>query len=233
MNAPGVFFDHDPGRRSALEGTNRKWGAFTFIELLAVIGIIGLLAVLLLPALSRTRENANAARCAGNLRSIGQAIALYANENNNDIPSVVDSAGITWDASLLPYLDDSPAVFHCPGDRPAPADSDKRPRTYAANGGVAYGVPPDELPFGSFWKDPTHKLASLSPGGGRLILVGERPGDSAANRGFVGGFAFCSLDVIPATLHRKGRGGLYLFADMSVEYLDAEQVAEAKYWYER
>jgi prepilin-type N-terminal cleavage/methylation domain-containing protein/prepilin-type processing-associated H-X9-DG protein len=66
---------HPPPRRSA----------FTLVELLVVLGILALLLALLLPALGRTRRVAQSTACMANLRSIGQAMLVYAAENRGAI----------------------------------------------------------------------------------------------------------------------------------------------------
>jgi prepilin-type N-terminal cleavage/methylation domain-containing protein/prepilin-type processing-associated H-X9-DG protein len=67
--------------------SNRK--GFTLVELLVVIGIIALLISILLPSLNRARETANRVKCGSNLRQVGQAILLYANENKGNYPRTV------------------------------------------------------------------------------------------------------------------------------------------------
>jgi prepilin-type N-terminal cleavage/methylation domain-containing protein/prepilin-type processing-associated H-X9-DG protein len=74
--------------------TLRRKG-FTLVELLVVIGIIALLISILLPSLNRARETANRVKCGSNMRQIGQAILLYANENKGNYPRTIYSTTAT------------------------------------------------------------------------------------------------------------------------------------------
>jgi len=72
---------------------------FTLIELLVVIGIIGILAGLVLPALSRARAEAGSTDCRNNLRQVGMMHIFYAENSQGALCPAVDSAGCQWDSS--------------------------------------------------------------------------------------------------------------------------------------
>ena len=72
---------------------------FTLVELLVVIGIIAILVSILLPSLNAARESAKRTQCANNLRTFGQQVMLYANQNRGKVPQHHGGANWLWDIS--------------------------------------------------------------------------------------------------------------------------------------
>lgn len=73
---------------------------FTLVELLVVIGIIALLVGILLPTLSKAREAGNTIKCASNLRSISQGLAIYIAENKGTFPAAYLYDGMALNGTI-------------------------------------------------------------------------------------------------------------------------------------
>ncbi len=117
--------------------------AFTLIELLTVIAIIGILAAILIPVVGNVRESARASQCVSNLRQIGLALHMYGDDNDGYIPTATNIDGRPqWSGALEDYLPRrlqgrtlrDHEIFICPSaDYPGYANEDLL-RTYSYTG---------------------------------------------------------------------------------------------------
>ncbi|AHF92330.1 N-terminal cleavage protein [Opitutaceae bacterium TAV5] len=78
-----------------LSGASGRSRAFTLVELLTVIAIIGILAAIIIPVVGKVRQTAQAAVCASNFRQIGIGMVLYAQDNKDNLPVHSDAGTLT------------------------------------------------------------------------------------------------------------------------------------------
>jgi prepilin-type N-terminal cleavage/methylation domain-containing protein len=132
-----------PRRRSRRAGP-----AFTLIELLVVLAVIALLAAILFPVFARAREQSRRAACLSNLKQIGAAFLLYAQDYDGGYPNTGDPylwVGRRWRWPVMPYLgigqkegadanaaSGNPAILRCPSDTLTPNTFDATSYAYAA-----------------------------------------------------------------------------------------------------
>jgi len=179
--------------------------AFTLIELLVVIGIIALLIGILLPSLGRSQEMGRRTACLANLRSIGQALVMYANQNRDRLPNGnprntsldFDGTNLVLVVLASEYVSGVAKVFHCPSDRdPVPDVIDNAVVGFPNSARVSYDF------YSPYWQPEFGpKLARLR---GEAPLAWEISGGDAnrdlKNHPVDGGhvlFADASVDLLP------------------------------------
>ncbi len=134
------------------------------IELMVVIAIVGILASLLLPVLSRAQGKAQATLCAGNMRQVGIAARIWANDRKGEYPEVKgNSTTALWNRNrfvgfgvmLEDVMQHEERMFACPS-------SSLMNRDYT-NGIVNVGVT-GKIAHASYYFRGTRQKAPRSPG---------------------------------------------------------------------
>jgi prepilin-type N-terminal cleavage/methylation domain-containing protein/prepilin-type processing-associated H-X9-DG protein len=195
---------------------------FTLIELLVVIAIIAILAGMLLPALARAKESARAKHCLGNLRQLGFAVRLYAEDNADEFPRSQHSAfahGVMpWERTVAGYLGSGAAtwtnllagVYHCPTDRRA------TPWSYGLNVYFELGEEDDYMGRPQTWRRVSHVRLPTA-----TILFGENA--SAADH-IMPHFWIAPEDAADLASTRHAKRANYSFVDGHAALLRLKQV---------
>jgi prepilin-type N-terminal cleavage/methylation domain-containing protein/prepilin-type processing-associated H-X9-DG protein len=200
---------------------------FTLTELLVVIGVIALLIGILLPTLSKARESSRRTQCLANLRSLGQALQLYANNHKDRLPNV-NGKGMWDDAAAQDFVMvefnrsyvKSPGSFHCPSDvDPVPGRIDSAKYFTDNSAHVSFEF------FFLWWpQEEPCKLTRLNSSnkGGACPLAWDHDGGDPKNP--VGNPNFNPTSTLRNHLRgSKSVGGNVLFADGHGAWQDAAE----------
>jgi prepilin-type processing-associated H-X9-DG protein/prepilin-type N-terminal cleavage/methylation domain-containing protein len=206
----------------------RPRGAFTLIELLVVIAIIAVLASLLLPALARAKEKGRQAACMSNLRQIGLALRMYAEDNNGWLPTTTHggNTNASWIYQLAGQLANVDRIRICPSDPKREERLTARAASYTLNEYTAVDLTD---PFGRLL-ETYRRLDRLRFPSGTITTfeIADAVGvnvmnDHTHSRKWTNGWSAVTADIQPK---RHGSSANYLFADGHVENLAAAKLEQ-------
>lgn len=192
----------------------QRSGAFTLVEMLVVIAIIGLLAALLLPSFSQAKNRTKRIQCVSDLHQTGEAYHVFANDHNGKLPAQVSTnEGGASEFVAAGYLMPGPFYF---GFRYI------QPLAYALNNPSLLACPAD---LGRWPGTDFNQFSNtnLSYDVGVVADANDPRWILAADRGLPGNFRNGneSIRQVPgprkAWIGAHGHSGNILFADTHVE----------------
>ncbi|NSW55216.1 MAG: DUF1559 domain-containing protein [Armatimonadetes bacterium] len=204
-----------------------KRSGFTLIELLVVIAIIAILAAILFPVFARAREKARQTSCLSNLKQLGLAAQMYAQDYDETLPRLNIGPGpltytlpngttysgyMLWHTSIYPYLKNY-QMLSCPSDSVR----------YAGNytGGGSYGL--NSLNSGQ-------ALGSINYPAESMFFAEANGGDSYNLDGDTAG---ANDEMLAAPRHNDGLNNA--FVDGHAKWMNVKNIppfgTSSRYWY--
>lgn len=206
--------------------------AFTLVELLVVLAIIGALVALLLPAIQSARSAARRSACANNLKQIGLAFHLFMEANDGVFPRSSHSAlahrELTWGKRIAPYLDPTveasmgptsarlaAGVYRCPADD----RDDLRLWSYGKN--VWFELTAEETGdvVGASQGPTYHRLRSIFSTSD-TVLVGELLSGSSADHIMAHFWKIGGTPEVARTRHQDASNYLWVDGHVSTQQFD-------------
>jgi prepilin-type N-terminal cleavage/methylation domain-containing protein/prepilin-type processing-associated H-X9-DG protein len=196
---------------------SRSREGFTLVELLVTICIITILAVLSIPAYNMAILHANCVGCCSRMRTLGTAFALYATDNNEQLPGRIEGDGNNkWPTLLEPYVPDV-KTYVDPGDPVASQVPSTNLVSNSANNSSFFFNGFNDL-GGYTNPSVTVNLTTLTDAA-NLILIGQKVhGNTQFYMDFVEGN---QDDILNKTAYFGGSN--YAFADGSARFLYLSQ----------
>lgn len=224
-----------PTHKTTRKITPRR-SAFTLIEILVVLAIIGVLAAILFPVFSSARESARIATCSSNLKQAYLGIQMYMRDSNNRYPRPTSKCG--WASLVYPYVK-STAVFECPNDEYFQFDTSCREGSTTNQTGYNGSYNINQLQAGnrtsiseSYVNRPSEVIL-LMDGDGRDIPI-HGGGKCSGPNGVYDNLYDCTVhDIMASAQGSRGHNGGFNFgfADGHVKWIGADSMDKRSMWY--
>ena len=199
--------------------------AFTLMELLIVIVVIGLLTALLMPALASAREHARKTRCASNMKQVALGMTMYLGDHDERFPATInetyDLDRAAWGQLVEPYVHNR-KLFRCPSLGPT------------ANEGIRhfnYFQFFITIPFGynqTYLGHPDRPMTMAKvKNPAETVLLADSKNDFSERGGQQHGWFEIyapSTGVTEAVALRHSRGANVVFVDTRVDWMLSKQI---------
>ncbi len=205
------------GRAPGQSLSKGEWGAprsaFTLVEMIVVIAIILLLSAMLFPVLETALGRAEAVSCLSNMRNLGLAARLYADDYDDAIvPAMLGhgpSGRVCWDTTIQAYLN-NPGLLLCP--------TDETPRQLPGTLCLphSYGINLELAEVGGYIGS-SHRLDRLNDPIGTVLFC-ELNGERYCTHGI----RYSHDGLARVATQRHGHGSNYTFADGHTKWLRPE-----------
>jgi len=195
---------------------SHRIAAFSLIELLVVISIVSLLVAILLPSLSKAREQAAIIRGASNLRQAGIALTMYRGDFKDTLPRVTGDAFTGWIVRLDPYV------------------STLMTRTPTACPDFYLKTQPTSTAYGSLTGN-IHLIGGASAHWQRFDRIRRTNTTFVISHGIqIASWSPTHFDTVFANTTwnppLKGRGLNFYFADDHVGWMDYKGASQSEWW---
>jgi prepilin-type N-terminal cleavage/methylation domain-containing protein len=196
--------------------------AFTLIEVLVVIAIIGILAALLVPALGQAKKAALRTKCIDHERQLFLAARMFADDHDGWLPARGLGGDDRWPAAFRPYVGNNTGIYYCPASRDTvEQNADPYSNTHNNSGYIINGFN-DVIPYNT----PNSVMIDSLPNPSETILFGEElDGNGEFYMDLVENNQNTILDYT-----RHNIGACYTFADGHGEWIASPRTVTENMW---
>lgn len=202
--------------------------AFTLVELLAVIAIIGVLAAIVIVTVGRAREGAHSSRCGSNARQIQSLALVWAKDNRDWVPQAMwflDNSKKKYGTTNLRAVGYTDELGTCPGGDGLPAPNYGINIKLVAGGSSQWGVNDVQ-----YWEHGRYKYSQIQTA--KTIVFAETAKVAGYNAGGSGAYVAINNATANTLSTRHSDKAWVAYADGHVELKAPADIATDPIWNE-